>query len=387
MAIRGAEANENALKIARQCTGRHKVPPSPPCQYISNSYMCAQVITRYRSYHGASHGAIALTGDPRRWPNEPGGLMGGVVRVFDPYKYRSLLYREGMPDQEFSHLMVQQLEETIQYEGPDNIAAMFLETVTGTNGLLPPPEGYLRGVREVLSKYGILMVCDEVMCGLGRTGAWFAVDHWGVVPDIITMAKGVTSAYLPLGVVAMSAQVAAAFDNKAYSGGLTYNGMYVIVLLLIISYLILVSVCPIGHPMCLAAGVAALRVLEEERLVERAHSMGAIMGEHLENMKHKHVSVGDVRYIGLFGTMELVKNRATKESLAPFNGTHPSIAAMNKLIKDKGLYMFCHWNLLHTNPPLVITKVRDSYYITLHLSSCSICTCAILHCVLTTMRY
>lgn len=349
--------------------------------------MCAQVITRYRSYHGASHGAIALTGDPRRWPNEPGGLMGGVVRVFDPYKYRSLLYREGMPDQEFSHLMVQQLEETIQYEGPDNIAAMFLETVTGTNGLLPPPEGYLRGVREVLSKYGILMVCDEVMCGLGRTGAWFAVDHWGVVPDIITMAKGVTSAYLPLGVVAMSAQVAAAFDNKAYSGGLTYNGMYVIVLLLIISYLILVSVCPIGHPMCLAAGVAALRVLEEERLVERAHSMGAIMGEHLENMKHKHVSVGDVRYIGLFGTMELVKNRATKESLAPFNGTHPSIAAMNKLIKDKGLYMFCHWNLLHTNPPLVITKVRDSYYITLHLSSCSICTCAILHCVLTTMRY
>lgn len=154
--------------------------------------------------------------------------MGGVVRVFDPYKYRSLLYKDGMPDEEFSHIMVQQLEETIMYEGPNNIAAMFLETVTGTNGLIPPPAGYLRGVRNLLSKYGILMVCDEVMCGLGRTGAWFAVDHWDVVPDIITMAKGVTSAYLPLGVVAMSPAVADVFNDRPYSGGLTYNGMIIL---------------------------------------------------------------------------------------------------------------------------------------------------------------
>ena len=174
------------------------------------------------------------------------------------------------------------------------------------------------------------------MCGLGRTGEWFAVDHWDVVPDMITMAKGVTSAYLPLGVIAISPSVAAAFDNKVYSGGLTYS----------------------GHPMCLAAGVATLKVLEEEKIVDKAAATGLIMAKHLENMKLKHKCVGDVRYIGMFGAMELVKNRKTKVPLAPFNGTHPAIVEMNKFIKQNGLYMFCHWNYLHCNPPLVITEVQ-----------------------------
>jgi taurine--2-oxoglutarate transaminase len=164
--------------------------------------------------------------------------MGGVVRVFDPYMYRSLMYREGMSEEEYSSVMVQQLEETIQYENPDNIAAMFLETVTGTNGIIPPPAGYLQGVRDVLTKYGILMVCDEVMCGLGRTGEWFAVDHWNVVPDILVMAKGLSSAFAPLGCVAVNPAIAASFDNVPFNGGLTYN----------------------AHPLCLGAAVANLKV-------------------------------------------------------------------------------------------------------------------------------
>ena len=212
---------------------------------------------------------------------------------------------------------------------------MFLETVTGTNGVIGPPAGYLKGVRSLLSKYGILMICDEVMCGLGRTGEWFAVDHWDVVPDIITMAKGVTSAYLPLGVVALSPDVANAFNDKPYSGGLTYN----------------------GHPMCLAAGVATLKVLEDEKLVSRAKVMGNQMGKHMEELKRNHISVGDVRHIGLFGAIELVSNREKKTPLAPYNGSHPAIAEMNKYLRDHGVYAFCHWNLLHTNPPLVISMV------------------------------
>eukprot|EP00602_Paraphysomonas_sp_CaronLab_P001843 CAMPEP_0185018372 /NCGR_PEP_ID=MMETSP1103-20130426/1120_1 /TAXON_ID=36769 /ORGANISM="Paraphysomonas bandaiensis, Strain Caron Lab Isolate" /LENGTH=445 /DNA_ID=CAMNT_0027548165 /DNA_START=121 /DNA_END=1458 /DNA_ORIENTATION=- len=311
----GAEANENALKFAKLHTGRSKV------------------ITRYKGYHGGSHGAMMLTGDPRRWPNERNG-MSGIVRVFDPYKYRSLLYREGMPDEEFSDLMVRQLEETILYENPDDIAAMFLETVTGTNGLIPPPEGYLQGVRRLLSKYGIMMVCDEVMCGVGRTGEWFACDHWDVVPDILTMAKGVTSAHTPLGVVAIKPEIAASFDKRPFFGGLTY----------------------MGHPMCLAAGVACLKVLEEENIVTRAKETGVHLRAQLERMMDRHPSVGDVRSIGLFGGMELVKNRKTKEPLVPYGGAHPAMPQMIKFMRDKGVFIFAAQNMLLTNPPLIITK-------------------------------
>jgi len=312
----GAEANENAIKFARFYTGRHKI------------------ITRYRSYHGATHGAITLTGDPRRWPNEPG--MGGVVRVFDPHKYRSLLYREGDSDEVFAQKCLDQIEEVMMYEGPHNIAAVFIETVTGTNGLIVPPNGYLQGLRALCDKYGILLICDEVMCGLGRAGEWFAVDHWNVVPDIITMAKGLTSAYMPLGCVALSQKIAHYFDDRVFSGGLTYN----------------------GHPMCLAAAVANLKVLEEDDLVGNARRMGNVMASLLDDLKAEHPSVGDVRSIGLFGIVELVKNRKTKEPLAPFNGTSEPMQKLAAFFKQQGLYIFTYSNTFFTNPPLCITEAQ-----------------------------
>ncbi len=312
----GSEANENAIKAARMVTGRQKI------------------IVRYKAYHGATHGSMMLTSDPRRWPAEKSGGMAGVIRVFDPYMYRSLLHHDGMTEEEFSAKCVAQLEETIIYEGPNNIAAMFLETVTGTNGLIPPPRGYLKGVREVLSKYAILMVCDEVMAGVGRCGEWFACQAYDVVPDMLTTAKGVTSAYMPLGVLAMRPEIATAFDSQVFSGGLTYS----------------------GHPMCLAAGLATIKVVEEENLVENSRNMGVILREHHKKMKEKHPCVGDIRSIGLFGAMELVKNRTTKEPLAPYNSSHPAIAEMNKFLKEKGIYAFVAWNIFHTNPPLMINK-------------------------------
>jgi taurine--2-oxoglutarate transaminase len=312
----GSESNENAVKLARLHTGRQKI------------------ISRYKGYHGATHASIMLTGDPRRWPVEQHGGMSGIIRVFDPYMYRSLMFREGMTEEEFSAVMVQQLDETIMYEGPNNIAAMIMETVTGTNGLIPPPKGYLQGVRATLDKYGILMICDEVMAGLGRCGDWFACQVYDVIPDILVMAKGITSAYMPLGVVAMHENVAASFDNKMFSGGLTYS----------------------GHPMCLAAGVATMKVMEEEKLVENSRAMGVILRKHLEHMKERHPCVGDVRSVGLFGAMELVKNRETKEPLAPYNGTHPAIVEMNRFLRERGIFMFTAWNILHTNPPLIVTE-------------------------------
>lgn len=318
----GAEANENALKFAKLYTKRHKI------------------ITRYRSYHGATHATMIMTGDARRFPNELGNAMGGVIRVFDPYMYRSHLYRAGMSEEEFSDVCLRQLEETIIFENPNSIAAMFIETVTGTNGIIPPPRGYLPGLRKLLSKYGIMMVCDEVMCGLGRTGAWFACDNWSVVPDIITMAKGVTSAYLPLGVVAVSEDIAKYFDDVVYNGGLTYN----------------------GHPLCLSAAVANLKVMEEEKIVDNAKKMGEVMARHHQEMLQKHVCVGDVRSIGLFGCLELVKDRKTKEPLSPFNGTSAVVGKMMAFLREKGLSTFTAQNaypqgtIFMTNPPLTINE-------------------------------
>ncbi len=312
----GAEANENAIKLARGYTGRQKI------------------ITRYRSYHGATAGAISLTGDPRRWASEPG--MPGVVRVFDPYKYRSPLYQPGDSDEVFARKCLDQIEEVIMYEGAQTIAAIFIETVTGTNGLIVPPDGYLQGLRQICDQHGILLVCDEVMCGLGRTGAWFAVDHWNVVPDLITMAKGLTSAYMPLGAVAMSGKIAEYYDDKVYYGGLTYN----------------------AHPMSLAAAVANLQVLHDEDLVGNARRMGKVMAGLLDDLKAEHPSVGDVRSIGLFGVVELVKNRATKEPMAPFNGNSPEMKKLGAFFNERGLYTFLHWNNVSTNPPLSITEAE-----------------------------
>jgi taurine--2-oxoglutarate transaminase len=312
----GAEANENAIRMARAVTGRHKI------------------IARYRSYHGATSGAITLTGDQRRWANEPG--IPGVIHIFDPYKYRSPLYREGDSDEVFARKCLDQIEEVLMYEGPHTVAAIFIEPVTGTNGIIVPPDGYLQGLREICDRHGILLICDEVMTGLGRTGAWFAVDHWKVAPDIMTMAKGLTSAYLPLGAVAINHRVADYFENNVFYGGLTYS----------------------AHPMCLAAAAANLRVLKEDDLVGNSRRMGKVMGELLEDLKAEHPSVGDVRHIGLFGCIELVKNRKTKEPIAPYVGGGPEMTKLGAFLKERGVYAFTWRNLLHTNPPLCVTEAE-----------------------------
>jgi taurine--2-oxoglutarate transaminase len=309
----GAEANENAIKIARAVTGRHKI------------------VARYRSYHGATHGAIALTGDPRRWAAEP--AISGVVRVLDPYRYRCSFCR-GQAACTMGCL--DHVEEVLQYEGAQTVAAIFVETVVGTNGLIIPPDGYLQGLRALCDKHGILLVCDEVMSGFGRTGEWFAVNHWDVVPDLMTMAKGLTSAYLPGGAVAMRESIAARFDDKPFYGGLTYN----------------------SHPMLCAAAIATIQVYQEDRLVENARAMGKIMGEQLARLQHRHPSVGDVRSIGLFGIVELVRNRATREPMAPFNGTSPEMAKLGKFFREQGLFTFVRWNNFFTNPPLCITEAE-----------------------------
>jgi taurine--2-oxoglutarate transaminase len=313
----GADANENAVKLARAYTGRHKI------------------LARYRSYHGASAGAMALTGDPRRVAWEP-NLMPGVVHFLDPYRYRSTFHRTNpdLPEAEFSRDYLNHLEEIIQYEGPETIAAVVLETVTGTNGVIVPPEGYLAGVRRLCDQYGILLIADEVMSGFGRTGKWFGVDHWAVVPDLMTMAKGLTSGYAPLGAVAMRSEIAEHFNERAYQSGLTYN----------------------AHPISLAAAIANLGVMQEDRLVERAHAMGAVLRRLLTDLGEQHPSVGEVRSIGLFGVIELVRDRRTKEPMAPYNGSSPEMAALRQYLLAHGLYVYTHWHTVLIIPPLIITE-------------------------------
>ncbi len=303
----GAEANENAIKLARFVTGRHKI------------------LARYRSYHGGTAGAISLTGDPRRWAAEPG--IPGVIHVLDPYHG----VQRGW-DSADEALAI--LEETIQLEGPDTIAAFILETVTGTNGILIPPDGYLQGVREICDRYGILMIADEVMAGFGRTGKWFAIDHWNVVPDLITMAKGLTSAYVQLGALGMRRKYAEHFENNVFYGGLTYN----------------------SHPLGCATALATIAVYEEENLIERAAQMGEVMRGHLEDLAAKHPSVGAVRSIGLFGIVELVRDRETLEPIAPFNGTSDEMVALGRRFREEGLYTLVRWNYFFTNPPLTISE-------------------------------
>jgi taurine--2-oxoglutarate transaminase len=303
----GAEAIENAIKLARHHTGRYKV------------------LARYRAYHGATMGAMTLTGDPRRWANEPG--LVGVVRYPDTHRWGE---KEPRPVEE----SLQGLEDVIRYEGPHTIAAVFLETIVGTNGILIPPDGYLQGVREICDRHGILMVSDEVMAGFGRTGRWFAVDHWDVVPDLMTMAKGLTSSYLPLGAVAMRHGIAEAFEDRMFYGGLTYS----------------------SHPVSLAAALATIGVYEEDGLIENAARMGTRMGEHHERLAAKHPSVGATRNLGLFGILDLVRSREPWTPMTPFNGTSDEMKAIGKYLREHGLYTMIANNSIHTNPPLCITE-------------------------------
>jgi taurine--2-oxoglutarate transaminase len=315
----GADANENAIKLARGFTGRHKI------------------LARYRSYHGATAGAMAATGDPRRTAWEP-DLMPGVVHFLDPYRYRSTFHRTNpdISESEFAQDYLNHLEEIIRYEGPETIAAVLIESVTGTNGIIIPPVGYLQGVRALCDKYGIVLIADEVMSGFGRTGKWFAVEHWDVVPDIITMAKGLTSAYAPLGAVAMKPEIAAAFDERVFESGLTYT----------------------SHPVSLAAAVANIRVLREDRLIERAAGMGGVLKRMLTDLGEAHPSVGDVRSIGLFGIVELVRDRKTREPLAPWNASSPEMASFKKYCLEHGLYVYTHWHTILVIPPLIIDEAQ-----------------------------
>ena len=312
----GAEANENAIRIARLFTGRHKIG------------------ARYRSYHGGTAGALTLTGDPRRWAAEPG--IPGVFRI--PEFYHGVNKETETADE-----VLARTEEIIQLEGPNTIAAIIVEPVTGTNGILIPPDGYMQGLRALCDQYGILLIADEVMAGFGRTGEWFSVDHWKVEPDLISMAKGLTSAYVQLGAVGMRRQIADHFAKNVFYGGLTYN----------------------SHPLACAAALATIAVYEEDNLIEHARDMGVVMRGLLEDLKARHPSVGATRNIGLFGIVELVRNRETLEPLAPFNGSSPEMQALGKYFRQEGLYTFVRWNTFFTNPPLCITEaeMREAFAI------------------------
>ncbi len=309
----GADANENAIKMAKMYTGRNKV------------------FSRYRSYHGSSFGAGNLTGEPRRYPLEPG--IPGFVKFFDPYIYREPI--DFATEEEATKYYLTKLREQIIYEGEDRVAAIVMETITGSNGVIIPPKGYLPGVRKICDEFGIVMICDEVMAGWCRTGKMFAFENFDVVPDIVTFAKGVTCGYIQLGGVAVSKKIAAYFDDHLLSCGLTYS----------------------GHPLACAAGVACVDYYEKAKILENVAESGAVLAEILEGFKEKHPCVGDVRHIGLFSCVELVKDKATKEPLVPY-GKDPE-GVMGKvigLLKDRKFMTYSHENMVFICPPLIITK-------------------------------
>ncbi|MFD4352121.1 aspartate aminotransferase family protein [Nocardia sp. NPDC058519] len=312
----GAEANENAVRLARLHTGRQKT------------------LSSYRSYHGATAGAIAMTGDPRRWPNEP--TVAGSVHFTGPYLYRSPFL--SCTEIEESARALHHLSETIRLEGPETIAAIIVEPVVGTNGVLVPPDGYLAGIRALCDEFGIVMIADEVMTGFGRLGEWFAVDRWGVVPDLITFAKGVNSGYVPLGGVIISEAVAESFAERAYAGGLTYS----------------------GHPLACAPGVASIEYIEREGILDKVRRDGAdFLAPRLRRLADDHPVVGDIRGAGLMWAIELVRDRETRTPLVPFNATGEAASPMRELgaaIMDRGAWPFIHMNRLHIVPPLTISR-------------------------------
>ncbi|NLT47541.1 MAG: aminotransferase class III-fold pyridoxal phosphate-dependent enzyme [Clostridiales bacterium] len=311
----GAEANENAIKLAKAYTGKWKV------------------FSMYRSYHGATYGAANLTGEPRRFINEPG--IPGFIKFDGPYPYRAPKACKFDSEEDVTAFYLELLENQILYEGPDLIAAIFLETVVGSNGVLIPPKGYLEGVRALCDKYGICMVCDEVMAGFGRTGKWFAFQNWDVKPDLITFAKGSTCGYVPLGGVVVSKKIAEFYDDNKMFCGLTYS----------------------AHPMGCAVAIAAIDAYRDDKVFDNVLKVGKVLGEGLEALKAKHACVGDVRYIGLFSIVEFVKDKATREPIVPFGkdpeGIMPKILGM---LKAEGFYTYAHENMIHVSPPLIITE-------------------------------
>ncbi len=311
----GAEAVENAVRMARLQTGRHKV------------------LARYRSYHGGTQTAVTVTGDPRRWANDQWGS--GVVHFFGPFRYRSEFH--ATTEAEESSRALQHLERTIQLEGPATVAAIVLETIPGTAGIMVPPPGYLRGVRDICDRYGILLILDEVMAGFGRTGAWFALDHFEVRPDLVTFAKGVNSGYVPLGGVILSDDIYEFFKERVYPGGLTYS----------------------GHPLACAAAVATIETMRDEGIVQNAARMGdEVIGPALREMAQRHEVVGEVRGLGVFWALELVRDRATKEPLAPYGGTSPEMNALVAACKQRGLLPFTNYNRLHVVPPCTVSDAE-----------------------------
>ena len=311
----GADAVEHAVRMARLHTGRRKV------------------LSRYRSYHGGTDTAINLTGDPRRYPNDYGSS--GVVHFNGPFLYRSSFNAE--TEQQESERALDYLDRLIQHEGSDSIAAIILESVPGTAGIMVPPPGYMAGVREICDRYGIVFIADEVMAGFGRTGEWFAIDHFDVVPDLMTFAKGVTSGYVPLGGVAISEEIAATFADRAYPGGLTYS----------------------GHPLACAAAVATINVMEDEGMVANADRIGAeVLGPGLHELAKRHPSVGEVRGLGVFWAIELVADRKTREPLAPYGGSSPAMNAVIAACKSGGLLPFANFNRIHAVPACNITDAE-----------------------------
>ncbi|HVQ87361.1 MAG TPA: aspartate aminotransferase family protein [Actinomycetes bacterium] len=314
----GADAIENAVRMARLHTGRHKV------------------LSAYRSYHGNTATAVTLTGDPRRWPNETG--ISGVVHFFGPYPYRSPFWSES--DEQEAERALEHLEQVILFEGPQTIAAIVLESVVGTAGVLIPPAHYLSGLRELATKYGIIYIADEVMAGFGRTGDWFAYEHFGVEPDLICFAKGVNSGYVPVGGVVISDEIAATFDDRVFPGGLTYS----------------------GHPLAAASIVATINTMREERIVENAKSIGeTVLGPGLRELAQRHPVIGEVRGFGVFWALDLVKDRATREMLVPYNAAGAANQPMVDLVtacKQRGLMPFVNYNRLHVVPPCTVSETE-----------------------------
>ncbi len=308
----GADAVENAIRMARLHTGKRKV------------------LSFYRSYHGNTGAAIVATGDPRRWPNE---YADDHVHFFGPYLYRTEFWATSQ-EQECERAL-QHLEHVIQFEGPSTIAAIIIETVVGTAGVIVPPAGYLEGVRALCDKYGVIWIADEVMAGFGRTGEWFAFQNWTAQPDLIVFAKGSNSGYVPVGGVVISAPIAATFDERVFPGGLTYS----------------------GHPLAAASIVASIDAMKEEGIVENAKAIGEnVLGPGLASLAERHKVIGDVRGLGVFWALDLVTDRATREPLAPYGGTSPAMGELVAECKKRGLLPFTNFNRLHVVPPCTVTE-------------------------------